>query len=333
MSESVLRECRDCGLEKLYIADGKGADAWKGRRCPECAKAERKRQYDTSGKHVPGRQRNFRQHREIKGVLSGANFWVTCSACRQMKRYQPRPSGKGGIGWRGLQCADCSNAYARQYRAARQAEGPRSGPCSKCGQEGPLENGRQCKSCFRAHQAAYVQGRRGKGKDGWRVHLPAHSRRCKRCRNRCRVAGWWRGSLCPDCCQRDDRAGAKKYRQNLRAQMISAGEWLCSACKEIQPVEDGAKGWQSQKCPECAREYQRARYHEKLKHNPEYRARKLQRSRSYETRRALAVQDAGNQDATRSSGGQDTGVREGAEIAPQGGKTGKVNGSPPVEDA
>ena len=283
MIEAGIRECRICGLEK---------ECRKGRReCKDCAREIRREHTHRSGKHIEGRQRNHRQRREIQGVLDGKNSWVTCSECRQMKRFQPTASGKGK-GWRSLVCPDCTAQYMAEWRAAKQAEWPRFGPCSKCGAEGEYANGLQCKACFRAHQNDYSQTRRKGGKDGWRVYLPAHSRICKRCRNRCRIAGFWRGETCPVCCQKDDKATAKRYRKELRERMVSAGEWTCSQCHQVQPVEDGAKGWLGQKCPPCSRAYQRQRYHQKLKHNPEYRRKKLAASRAYEQHRSLARKEA-----------------------------------------
>lgn len=180
----TTRTCRDCGLEKLYIADGRGPDRWHGLRCPECANAERKRLYDASGKHVPGRKRFYRQRAEIAAVQDGNSHWVTCSQCMQMKRYQPKASGKGGVGWRSLKCPDCSNSYARQWKATYQK--PSSGICSECGAVGEYRQGNRCADCVRRHNAAYLRERRAAGKN----YVAAHSSKiCRKCRQRCPVAG------------------------------------------------------------------------------------------------------------------------------------------------
>ena len=273
------RQCRDCGLEKLWIADGKGADRWHGRRCPECARAERKRLYDASGKHVPGRQRKYRQHAEVNAVLNGTTAWVTCSRCKQMKLFKPNAKGDG-VGWRNLVCPDCSNQYVRQWKADKQAEGARSGVCSKCGQEGEYRQGKRCAGCVRAHNAAHLRTRRADGKTG-RQYLPAHSTRvCKACKNRCRVAGTWVDGNCPPCVKRTQ----KSNRKELRQRMVKAGEWECSGCHQVQPVEDGGKGWQGQKCPPCHRAhvnaYQRKRY-QTLKDDPDFIKAKRRRYRDH----------------------------------------------------
>ena len=310
MTQSVIRECRICGLEK---------PCRPGRRqCKDCDAAYRREWAERTRRHVPGRQRNYRQHAEIEGVLDGNNSWVTCSTCRQMKLYKPKANGKGGKGWKALQCADCTAAAAREFRAAKKEQPTSSGVCSKCGKTGPYENGRQCKPCFRSHGAAYQRTRRADGK-GKPVEIPAHSRICGKCHNRCRIAGVWQGDTCPVCWKKAESIRAKKKRAELKSRMTSAGEWTCNECHAVKPVEDGAKGWQGQKCPECQRAKARARYHEVLKDNPEYkRKKKARHRRDYERRKFRAVQDAKNQGATRSTGGMDTKSPQTPEMPPQG---------------
>ena len=273
---------RECG----YCFESKPvSDKWRGRRCPECARAARQDHYQRTGKHRPGRLRNYGQRAEIAGVLQGATSWVTCSACRQMRHYRPRPDGKG-VGWRSLVCPSCVSEYMAAYRAAKKDKGGKAGPCSKCGQEGEYRHGNRCASCVRKHHAEYMRSRRKAGKGGL-VHILAHSKICGKCRQRCRESGQWDGDTCPNC----RKSAAKKGRQNLRARMVDAGEWRCTGCNQVQPVDDGGKGWSGQKCPGCqrahTREYQRRRYNEVLKHDKEFRAKKLQRSRAYEKRRTL----------------------------------------------
>ena len=256
MADRVSRECRVCGLER---------ECRKGRRvCVLCERIQQKHWIARTRRHVPGRRRNWRQHAEIKGVIDGKTSWVTCSKCKVMKLYRPRLDGKGGIGWRGLQCADCTAAAAREWRAAQKQQAPRSGPCSKCGVQGEYENGIQCKACFRAHAAAYMRQLRADGREAPKA-LPAHSRICGKCRNRCRVAGVWKGDTCPPCWKKAESIRAKKKRQDLKRRMVSAGEWECSECHQVKPVDEEATGWAGQKCPPCQRLRQRARYAQKRK--------------------------------------------------------------------
>ena len=309
MAESVLRQCRVCLLER---------PCRPGRRqCKDCATNARKARYDASTKHVTGRRRNYRQRAEIKGVLSGATSWVSCTQCSQMRLFKPRPDGKGGKGWRGFQCADCSRKYMAAYRAKEKAEGVTSGPCSGCGVVGEYRQGRRCADCVKGAAAAYQRSRRAVGK-GKPVYQQAHSKICQRCNQRCRESGYWQGDTCPLCVKKTAKSDGKKRRAELREKMIQAGEWECHQCHQVQPVEDGGRGWNSQKCPACSRKYQRQRYHEKLKHNPEYRRKKLKRSRAYDRKRAAArkaeIRGAGGV----SVGCQDTGARGMPENAPQG---------------
>ena len=286
MADTLFRECRTCGLEKPCRS---------GRRqCVDCEAQARKAWAERSGKHVPGRQRNYRQRREIAAVPVGESRPVSCTSCGIMRWFQKLPNGKGK-GWRGLQCPDCSNEYARQHRAKQKEQGKGYGKCSKCGVEAEYANGNQCSDCVRSRNAAYQRQRRKEGKGGG-VHLPAHSRICGKCRQRCRVGGVWRvADVCPPCWKKAESVRAKGKRAELKARMVSAGAWRCQQCEQTKPVDEKATGWAGQKCPPCQREYQRARYNEKLKHDPGYRRKKLARSREYEARRAQhrkAVQDA-----------------------------------------
>ena len=288
MTEKVIRECRICGLEK---------ECEPGRwQCTDCRVAANRQRNHATGRHKPGRQRNFRQHAEIQGVLDGKNSWVTCSKCETMKRYQPKANGKGGRGWKSLVCADCSNALMAEFRAARKAEGARSGVCSNCGAVGEFEDGLQCKACVRARGAAYLRERRAAGK-GERVFFQAHSKVCRKCAQRCRVAGFWEGDICPPCV----KSRSKRNRLKLRARMIRAGEWQCSACQTIQPVDAKATGWAGQRCPPChraqANEYQRQRY-EELKKDKGFVESKRKRYREWYHRKK-----AEEQGDSRSSGG------------------------------
>ena len=96
-----------------------------------CLTVKRREWAERTRRHVPGRQRNYRQRAEIKGVLGGKGSWVTCSKCGIMKRYQPRPSGKGGKGgkgWKSLMCPSCTSEYMAAYRAdARRREREQQG--------------------------------------------------------------------------------------------------------------------------------------------------------------------------------------------------------------
>ena len=296
MGETITRLCRTCGLE---------GECRPGRwQCKSCDALARKEWVERTGRHVTGRRRNWRQHAEVQGVENGKTSWVTCSTCGQLKRYRPRPSGTGGVGWKALQCPDCTATKAREWRAAQKAEEPRSGPCSKCGQEGPYENGNQCRACFRAHAAEYVKERRAEGK-GKPVTIPAHSKICGKCKQRCRVAGEWRGDVCPLCWKKAESIRAKRKRKELKQRMVNAGEWRCRQCGQVQPVDRTAKGWQGQKCPPCSRARARARYHEVDKTNPDYqRKKKARHRRDYQRRLARAAQDADSGPSAGVSGGR-----------------------------
>lgn len=49
--------------------------------------------------------------------------------------------------------------------------------------------------------------------------------------------------------------------------MVKAREWQCSTCGQLQPVDDGGRGWAGEKCPPCQRvassAYQQKRYQQK----------------------------------------------------------------------
>ena len=258
MAEWTLRECRTCGLEKPCPPNR--------RQCRDCNSAQHLEWSHRTGKHRPGRQAYYRQHAEIRGAKEGATSWVSCRKCGLMKLYRLRSDGKGGKGWKRLACPDCSNAAAREYTAKRKAEGVRSGLCSKCHQEKPYHNGRQCRECFNAQRNAY---RRATGK-GKRQPMPTYTpgrepfKRCSGCRKSKLHTGQWSANQCPACV----KASNKKSRAALRQRMIEAGEWECVTCHQVQTVEDGARGWMSAKCPECTREMDRARKRRKRESSP-----------------------------------------------------------------
>ena len=251
-AEGLVRECAYCGLEKLCLP--------KRRQCRDCATIARREYSHRTGEHVPGRKPHYRQLAEVKGVIDGVTSWVTCSKCRLLKPYHLRSDGKGAKGWRGLTCPDCSNAQARRYAAQAKENGPKSGPCSKCGAEGEYANGRQCGNCYRAQRNSYARQRREKGK-GRRTDAPAYRpgqepvKVCSGCRQRKAHVGKWIANRCPECVKESNA----KSRAKLKQRMVEAGKWECSECREIHPVDAHRTGWMAQRCPVCTRARDRAR--------------------------------------------------------------------------
>ena len=257
MAEWKVQECRTCGEVKPCRPNR--------RQCRDCNTIAKRDYMHRTKKSVPGRQSYHKQHREIAAIEVGHSAPVTCRQCGIMRWYFKLASGKGR-GWKKLRCPDCVNAAARAYTAKRRAEGVRSGPCSKCGKQGPFRDGRQCRQCYNAQRAAY---RRANGK-GKRQPTPTYSpgrepyKSCSGCRKRKLHTGKWIANRCPSCV----KAGNKKARAKLKARMIEAGAWQCQQCGETKAVEYGAKGWMSGKCPPCTRARDRARKRRKRKSSP-----------------------------------------------------------------
>ena len=256
MAEWKVRECRTCGEVKPCPPNR--------RQCRDCNSVQHLEWAHKTGRHKHGRQAYYRQHREIEAIPVGESRPVTCRQCGIMKWYFKLPNGKGR-GWKRLTCPECSNAKARAYTAKRAAEGVRSGPCSKCGKEGPYHNGRQCKSCFNAQRAAYHRQRRadGKGRKPMPVYSPGREpyRSCSGCRERKLHIGAWSANRCPACA----KASNRKSRAALKQRMVAAGEWTCHQCGEVKAVDEKATGWQAQTCPPCTRARDRARKRRKSK--------------------------------------------------------------------
>ena len=272
---------------------------------------------------------------ECARTVTVASDW-TYSICRQCNAgiYTPKlrkcsrcgfhTSDWGAAG--NVYCRPCVNLTAREYRARKKAKGqpetPRPRVCKPCQREILYPSSEWtagvswCKSCTNRIARENRQGKELPPLPDFPLHkMPTlQCRLCKRSKAHTakNFPSRQKPNVCKPCLARQAKASQRRLKE--RECYVT-----CRQCGESVWHPAGGAGWQGNQCPECARAYGRERYPARAE---THRA---------QSRAAYHRKQAENQAESRSSVEQDAPTPQTPENAPQGGKGGSPESSPPVD--
>ena len=213
-------------------------------------------------------------------------------------------------------CKPCNSQYQRERRARLKTDGQMQWSvrdCTRCGvtEEIPPENG-WCRQCRNRYQRQWKREHPDARKlpPGRTVPGREEMRQCSRCKRRrpYNRKEFVRGSICRRCYQGYDKTAAANEKEKFRVWRENAAPVECRRCKVVKPY---GRGWDGRECPSCHSERMKEQYAEVKADPKRWKARKEQQEQARRRRQAKAVQDAENQDVSRSSAELDAKGREG----------------------
>lgn len=202
-----------------------------------------------------------------------------CSRCRMHVKDWQTTSGY---------CRECGAAYARERRAriaANPPAAPRLRTCKPCGSEilypsaEWTANVAYCKPCAANYGRQHRKGKAPLPPVRYAAPGREPMQVCRLCK-KYKVLNErnFPNPQTPNKC----RACAKKEQRDSRKRLRDREGWVeCRECGESKWHPVGGKGWASNRCPDCSRKAENARYHERIKGDSDAMEKRRLQQRDY----------------------------------------------------